>query len=124
MKRSSRAAICSGALLAAACGYLPPEQQVLSTFFQAARLRDTTMLAGVATVSLDPRTDGSVQEFTIDSVGEEERNVGAGGDVVTEPVTVTAKVVSPAGGTTTRTLVLTLQRVEGRWIVVSIRERL
>jgi hypothetical protein len=130
MTRSSRAAICSGALLAAACSYSPPEQQVLETFFRAARLHDRTTLAGVATVDFDPRKDGSIQEFTIDNIGEPERRAGVDGDVVTEPVTVNAKVVSPAGRTMSQTLVVTLQRAagksgdstaEGRWIVVSIR---
>jgi hypothetical protein len=130
MTRSSRAAICSGALFAAACSYSPPEQQVLEKFFRAAKLQDSTTLAGVATVNFDPRSDGSIQEFTIDNIGEPERRAGVDGDVVTEPVTVTAKVVSPAGRTTSRTLVVTLQRAAekdgdpttgGTWIVVSIR---
>ncbi len=113
--------MCGCALLAAACSYSPAEQQVLSTFFRAARLHDTTTLAGVSTIDFDPRTDGSIQEFTIDQIGESQRRAGADGDIITESVTITAKVVSPAGQTRSQTMVLTLQRrIEERWMIVEI----
>ena len=47
------------------------EQKILDDFFRAARLRDNTTLGNFATVSFDPRTDGSVQKFTVVSVSEE-----------------------------------------------------
>jgi len=47
------------------------EQKILDDFFRAARLRDNTTLGNFATVSFDPRTDGSVQRFTVVSVSEE-----------------------------------------------------
>jgi len=59
--------------LAIACNSASPEQQVLINFFRAARLRDNTTLANIAAVSFDPRSDGSVQQFTIASMGPEQR---------------------------------------------------
>jgi hypothetical protein len=47
------------------------EQQILEDFFRASRLRDNTTLGNFATVSFDPRTDGTVQTFEVVSVSEE-----------------------------------------------------
>jgi hypothetical protein len=60
-------------LLPIACSSASPEQQVLINFFRAARLRDNTTLANIAAVSFDPRRDGSVQQFTVASMGPEQR---------------------------------------------------
>src|ERR1044071_3279782 len=57
-------------LLFAACGSTPVEQQLLTQFFRAARVRDNTTLACMSAVTSDPRTDGSVTDFKIDSIGE------------------------------------------------------
>lgn len=65
--------IAGFALLAAACGSTPPEEQVIANFFRASRLRDNATLANIAAVSFDPRTDGTVQDFEITSIGEEQR---------------------------------------------------
>ena len=65
--------IAGFALLAAACGSNAPEQQVLTNFFRASRVRDNATLANLTAVSFDPRTDGTVQDFDIVSVGEEQR---------------------------------------------------
>lgn len=51
----------------------PPEQQQLSQFFRAARNRDSTTAALMSTVNLDPRSQGSVEDFEITSVGPESR---------------------------------------------------
>lgn len=49
-------------------------------FFQAARLADHTVLATVATVGLNPRTEGAVQDFELVSMGDEQRHpLGADG---------------------------------------------
>jgi hypothetical protein len=61
------------ALLAAACGSTPPEQQAIGNFFRASRVRDNTTLASLAAVSFDPRTEGTVQDFEVVSAGEEQR---------------------------------------------------
>jgi hypothetical protein len=60
-------------LLFAACGSTPVEQQLLTQFFRAARVRDNTTMAGMSAVNFDPRTEGSVQDFTIDSIGAQQR---------------------------------------------------
>jgi hypothetical protein len=59
-------------LLLAACGSTPVEQQLLTQFFRAARVRDNTTLAGMAAVNFDPRTDGTVTDFKIDTIGAQE----------------------------------------------------
>lgn len=61
------------ALLAAACGSSGPEQQILTNFFRAARVRDNTTLANISAVSFDARTIGTVQDFEITNAGEEQR---------------------------------------------------
>ena len=52
--------VCS----AAGCSS-PQEEAVLSQFFAAARLRDSTALASFATVRFEPRIDGIVTEFEV-----------------------------------------------------------
>jgi hypothetical protein len=61
------------ALLAAACGSTPPEGQVINNFFRASRVRDNATLANIAAVSFDPRSDGTVQDYEIVEVGQEQR---------------------------------------------------
>jgi hypothetical protein len=79
MSRSTRALVLLAPILAgvglfaAACGSSGPEQQILTNYFRASRVRDNVTLANLAAVSFDPRSDGSVQSFEITSVGEEER---------------------------------------------------
>lgn len=51
----------------------PPEQQMLTQFFRAAKGRDSTTAAMMSAVTLDPRQQGSVEDFTITSVGPEQR---------------------------------------------------
>ena len=63
---------CALLLLLAACGSTPVEQQLLTQFFRAARVRDNTTLASMAAITFDPRTDGSVTDFKIDSIGAQQ----------------------------------------------------
>ena len=65
--------VIAGSVLAAACSSPPIEQTLLTTFFRAARVRDNTGLASISAVTFDPRTEGSVQDFTIDSIGVQQR---------------------------------------------------
>lgn len=66
--------IAGFALLDVACGGgSAPEKQVLTNFFRASRVRDNATLANISAVSFDARTDGTVQDFDITSVGEEQR---------------------------------------------------
>jgi hypothetical protein len=60
------------ALLEIACSR-PPEQQMLTQFFRAARNRDNTTAAMMSSVTLDPRTQGAIEDFSITSVGPERR---------------------------------------------------
>jgi hypothetical protein len=49
------------------------EQSIVSQFFSASRLRDNTSLDNIATVIFDPRTQGSVTTFSIQSVSPEQQ---------------------------------------------------
>ena len=64
------------AILTGACGASHPEQQPLQQFFRASGMRDDGTLSNFAAVSFDPKTDGTVNAFTITSVS----------DVKTEPM--------------------------------------
>jgi len=66
------AAVMPLVMSAAACSR-PPEQQLLTQFFRAARARDNTTLAMMSAVSLDPREKGTVEDFSITSVTPEAR---------------------------------------------------
>src|SRR4051812_14177499 len=70
----TRRLVVALALLVVSCGgAASPEQQILSNFFRAARVRDNVSLGNVSAVSFDPRTEGSVQDFTIVNVTPEQR---------------------------------------------------
>jgi hypothetical protein len=56
----------------AACSSAP-EQPILQQFFRASRLNDATSLAGFATTSFQPQTQGTVSSFDIVSVSPEQR---------------------------------------------------
>ncbi|MFA5908942.1 MAG: hypothetical protein WC815_09225 [Vicinamibacterales bacterium] len=51
----------------------PPEQQFLTQYFRAAKARDNTTVGRMSAVQIDPRTQGSVDDFSITSIGEEQR---------------------------------------------------
>jgi len=51
----------------------PPEQQFLTQFFRAAKARDNTTVGRMSAVTIDPREQGSVESFSIESVGAETR---------------------------------------------------
>src|SRR5262245_57503171 len=61
------------AVIEVACGSAPPEQQLLTNFFRAARVRDNTTLGNIAAVNFNPRTDGTVEDFEVVAVGSEQR---------------------------------------------------
>ena len=64
--------ILGSCLFEFACSSPPIEQQLLTTFFRAARVRDNTALASISAVGFDPRTEGSVQDFKIDNIGAQQ----------------------------------------------------
>jgi hypothetical protein len=51
----------------------PPEQQLLTQFFRAAKARDNATTALMSAVSLNPREQGTVESFTIVTIGQEQR---------------------------------------------------
>jgi hypothetical protein len=108
---SSTAAALMVALAAAGCGVLSQEEQLLTDFFEAARLHDTTAVAKVSAVTFNPRTDGVVQDFEIQDVAD---------DGSTRRVRVRASVRQLAGGSADRMLVFTLVRKADRWFIASV----
>lgn len=58
--------------LAIACSR-PPEQQFLNQYFRASRGRDNTTVGRMSAVEIDPRTQGSVEDFEITNIGPETR---------------------------------------------------
>jgi len=51
----------------------PPEQQFLTQFFRAAKARDNTTVGRMSAVTIDPREQGTVEDFSIENVGSETR---------------------------------------------------
>ena len=96
-------------LLLAACRGAA-EQPVVDRFFTASRLHDRTALNAVATVSIDPVTQGTVTEFTILHIDREATN---------ETVTVDATMHLPSGEFEKRKIVLTLKRNPDAALVVT-----
>lgn len=115
-----------------------PEEQVLVRFFAACRALDSTLLNRLATVTFNPRTDGSVQTFTVTERGSEQRApftdaqreealrsfsaatgqdldlAGLSIEMLTKQLTLEADVRAPDGAVRPGTLVVTLQRAVGR----------
>ena len=52
----------------------PPEQQFLTQFFRAAKARDNTTVGRMSAVTIDPRDQGSVEDFSIENISEETRS--------------------------------------------------
>ena len=103
--------------LSAACAWPSPERQLLIDFFQACRVYDRAVLARLATVPCNPRTDGVIQDFDIVSVGQERaaNDASEGRDV-----TIRARVRSFDGPTVQQVMTLSLERRDGRWLVAGI----
>jgi hypothetical protein len=97
------------ACIAAACGVLSPEQQLLTDFFEASRLNDTTVMAKLSAMPLNPGANGIVDAFEI------ERKDDLGSEA--ERVQVTARVRSLNGDTTSRRFVFTISHRDSRWYI-------
>ena len=104
------------ALLAAGCGWVPADEQVLTTFFEQSRLYDTTRLAGVARVVFDPRVEGVVERFRV--TGRVDHPLDS--DRLRRQATLTTRVRS-GGRELDRTLQVTMERANGRWMVMAFR---
>jgi hypothetical protein len=113
---------CVASLVAAlvlGCG-VPQERSVLDRFFAASRLRDTTALATFATVIFEPLEDGIVTGFEILEIA---RPAAAAGQAESRDITIRAPVKLPSGQIAEKTLHVTLERRDGRWIVTAFRQR-
>ena len=97
------------ACLAVACGVLSPEEQLLTDFFEASRLYDTSVMARLSAMPFNPRNDGIVDSFEIERI---ERADDGG-----ERVTLGARVRSFDGQIASRQFVFTLTRRDGRWFI-------
>lgn len=82
-------------------------------FFEASRLNDTTRVARLASVTFNPRTDGIVDAFEVESVE-------AAGDGQSGQVTIRADVRTVDGRQEARRYRVALARRDGRWIVSGI----
>jgi hypothetical protein len=116
--------MCSVAMVACS---VPPEQPIVSDFFAASRLRDTTALARFATVVFEPREQGIVTSFHIERVTPER----AAGDMQVKDVVVMAGIRLPSGDLIDRRLTVTLEKRRndedpgapyGGWIVTGVRD--
>jgi hypothetical protein len=125
--------IALGTVCAIACA-ASPEEQVLTRFFEASRALDGTQLYRVATVTLNPRLDGSIQTFSIaerraderapliDSRREQARRslMASGGqdvdltrtsiEMITRQITIDADLRTPDGTVRPAVLFVTLER--------------
>ena len=121
MRLGLGSAVAAGLLVslsASACAGVQ-EAAVLSEFFGAARLRDKTALAAIATTSFEPHVHGIVTTFEITRLAAERQTQNG----VSKEVTIVAPVRTFDGGTLEQTLVVTLQRTRAdrRWMVTAIR---
>lgn len=107
------------ALLCAACSpSYSREAALVSDFFEQARLQDTAALSNIARVTLNPRTEGTVQRFTVTNIGKRRLE----GSLTREDVTVDAEVHTPEGLDQARTLVFTLEQAAGgRWVIAAVK---
>jgi hypothetical protein len=96
-------------MAAIACGVLSPEEQLLTDFFEASRLFDTSVMARLSAAPLNPRADGIIDSFEIERVdrANDQR----------ERVAVAARVRTFDGQVNSRRLVFTLTRRDGRWFI-------
>ncbi len=105
------------ALIATGCSP-PAEQPLLQQFFAASRLRDRTALQNIATIVFEPREQGTISTFEITNVSSRRD-----GGRELKDVTISAPVRLPTRETVQKTLVVTLEKIDNRWMVISVRER-
>ena len=101
--------IAGVALTVVACGVLSPEEQLLTDFFESARVYDTAVMARLSSMPMNPRTEGVVDSFDVQALDRS--------DPQTERVTVSANVRMFDGSTHSRELVFTITHRDGRWLI-------
>ena len=109
--RRSLRTVSVALVLSAACAWPSPERQLLLDFFQACRVYDTTVLARLATVPCNPRTDGVVQGFEMVRIDQAPD---------ARQVTIRARVRLFDGQSSEREITASLERREGRWVVTGL----
>ena len=110
------------AALSSACTRHSQERQALIDFFDASRLRDTTILGNMATATFEPRTDGIVQQFDIEQVEPQPPRPDGQRIVEVKEVTVIAQVRTPGGELVPERLIVTFERpAGGRWTITQLR---
>ena len=100
---------CAVAGICVACGVLSPEEQLLTDFFEAARVYDVSVMARLSDKPMNPQADGIVDTFDIERVDQ--------GDAATERVMVAARLRTFDGRVRSRQLVFTLARQNDRWFI-------
>lgn len=93
---------------------LSPEKQLLTDFFEASRVYDTSVMARLSALPLNPKTDGIVDAFDVQRV---DHNDGGASNV-----TVTARVRRFDGQVGNRQLVFVMIRRDGRLFIQQWRE--
>jgi len=93
------------------------EEPILGAFFHASRLRDRTALQKLATVSFDPAVRGIITGFEITGVSTRRER-----DVAVKDVAISAPVTLMSGQVVEKRLVVTIQQMDGRWMVVAITD--
>ena len=93
---------------------LSPEEQLLTDFFEASRVYDTSVMARLSALPLNPKTDGIVDAFDVQRV---DRTDGSASNV-----TVTARVRRFDGQVGNRQLVFVMIRRDGRLFIQQWRE--
>ena len=73
MRKAAAALLLVPAMLLVVSCSRPPEQQFLTQFFRAAKGRDNTTVGRMSAVMIDPREQGSVEDFSIENIGAETR---------------------------------------------------
>jgi hypothetical protein len=120
--RLTLVALLLAALTGAGCSRYPQERQALIDFFDAARLRDTTVLSNMGTATFEPRTDGIVHQFDIDRVEAVPPRMENGKAIEAKHGIVTAQVRTPAGEIVSETLDVMFERpAGGRWMITRLR---
>lgn len=117
-KRRRPAALLVLLFSGAACVWPSPERQLLIEYFYACQIYDTTVIARLSTVPCNPRIDGVVENFEL--VGVKDAGQLESGEPARQ-VTIRARVRSlDELSTEERTLVVRLERRDGRWMVTGL----
>ena len=104
--------------LTGACVWPSPERQLLIDYFHACQIYDTTVLAMLSTVPCNPRIDGVVENFEIESVEHLEQPAS---EEPARRVTIRARVRSlDDSPVEERTFAVRMERRDGRWRVTGL----